>query len=218
MFRDTHAEWRHHHDFVQGFLVSYEYFIIALKTMSIKIWRWSTWWHIWCMRCQSARKKKHQDKHAAMVSRQSKAGNPSSWQSIKTCFCCGKLCHIKRFCYKVKNKERGKMLKMWRTRTNLYLQYNKKMHSRSICKWIMDSKAIKHMTLHKATFYKYEVISLESTQCAFGWWCMAKAIRMKSIVVGVGTRGIRNTTCNTYEFYVPKLQANLLSVSKFLSK
>ena len=40
---------------------------------------------------------------------------------------------------------------------------------------------------------------------------------MRSIVVGVETRVIRNRVCIMDVLYMPKLQANLLSVNKLLS-
>ena len=46
---------------------------------------------------------------------------------------------------------------------------------------------------------------------------MVEAIGMGSIVIGVETKGIRNKVCITCVLHMPKLQANLLSVSKFLS-
>ena len=56
-------------------------------------------------------------------------------------------------------------------------------HSRSACKWIMDSEATKHMTLHMMIFDTYEVIS--PCNMCLGDDSMAEAIGMGFIVVGV---------------------------------
>ena len=50
----------------------------------------------------------------------------------------------------------------------------------------------------------------------FGDDSMAEAIGMGSIVVGVETKGIKNRVPITDVLHVPKLQADLLLVSKLL--
>ena len=101
---------------------------------------------------------------------------------------------------------------MQRPRMNLHLQPN----SKSICKWIMDSGATKHMTLHRTTFNTYEVISPRDVRLSDG--SMAAAIGMGSIVGGVETRGKANTICIMDALLVPGLQADLLIVSNLVSK
>ena len=85
---------------------------------------------------------------------------------------------------------------------------------RSVCKWIIDLEATKHTTSHRVAFDTYKVNS--PCNVRLGDDSVAKAIRIGSIVVGVKTRGIRNKVHIIDVLYVPKLQANLLSVSKLL--
>ena len=99
----------------------------------------------------------------------------------------------------------GRMPKIRRPRMN-WPQHGE--HLRSVCKWIMDSKATKHMTLHSATFDTYKVIS--SCNVRLDDDSVAKAI-------GIEMRGIRKKVRITYVLHVLKLQANLLSVSKLLT-
>jgi hypothetical protein len=72
------------------------------------------------------------------------------------------------------------------------------------------------MTSHRTAFDTYEVISPRNVRLSDG--SVAEAIGMGSIVVGVETRGKATTIRITDVLHVPKLQANLLSVSKVLSK
>lgn len=51
---------------------------------------------------------------------------------------------------------------------------------RSVCKWIMDVGATKHMTLYRVGFNTYEVISPHYEFLIDGW--VAKAIGMGFIV------------------------------------
>jgi hypothetical protein len=65
-------------------------------------------------------------------------------------------------------------------------------------------------------FNTYKVISSRNVRLGDG--SVTEAIKMGSIVAGVETRGKTTTNCITNMLHVPKLQANLLSLSKFLSK
>jgi hypothetical protein len=71
------------------------------------------------------------------------------------------------------------------------------------------------MTPHKAAFDTYNVISPLNVRLRGD--NMAKVIGMGSIVMRIKTRGKMNTICITDVLHVPKLQANLLSMNKFLS-
>ena len=72
----------------------------------------------------------------------------------------------------------------------------------------MNLGATKYMTSHKATFDTYKI--LPSRNVCLGDDNMAEAIGMGCIVVSIEMRGITDV------FHVPKLQANLLLVSKLL--
>jgi hypothetical protein len=85
----------------------------------------------------------------------------------------------------------------------------------SVCNWTMDLGATKHMTLYEVAFGTYEVVF--PCNMRLGDDIVAKAIGMESIVIGVETKNIRNEVRITYVFHMPKLQANLFSVSKLLS-
>lgn len=70
---------------------------------------------------------------------------------------CSKLGHIACFCYKAKNKmhENAKNAK---NNDDYAFGMRNKAHSKSMCKWIVDSEATKHMTSHRATFDTYEIL------------------------------------------------------------
>lgn len=87
-------------------------------------------------------------RHNVML-RQSKADNPPSRQGVITCFYCGKADHISQFCYKSKNKERENA-KNAKDEDEFTFAMQYKAHTRSVCKWIMDLGATKHMTSHRA--------------------------------------------------------------------
>ena len=194
---------------------SYEFLITALETMPMKE---LTMEYVTArlMHEMSKRKEKEpQGEEVALVSRQSKGGDPRLRQGVKTCFYCGKPGHIARFCYKAKNKEKESANNA-KVEDEFAFATKLEAHSRSVCKWIMDSGATKHMTSHRTAFDTYEVISPRNVRLSDG--SAAEAIGMGSIVVGVEMRGKATTIRITDVLHVPKLQANLLSVSKLLSK
>lgn len=78
-----------------------------------------------------------------MMLPQSKGNNSFLRRGVKSCFYCGKPSYIAHFCYKAKN------LKVDNKFT--FVMCNK-AYSRNVCKWILDSKASKHMTSHRTTF------------------------------------------------------------------
>ena len=83
-----------------------------------------------------------------------------------------------------------------------------------ICKWIIDSRAIKHMTSHKVAFATYNVISPHNMHLDDDR--VVEAIGIGSVVVRVETRGKIHRIRITDVIQLPKLQANLLN--KLLSK
>ena len=72
------------------------------------------------------------------------------------------------------------------------------------------------MSSHRTAFDTYKVIFLRNVRLRDD--SIAETIGMGSILVGVEMGGKRTTIRITDVFHVPKLQANLLSVSKLLSK
>ena len=88
-------------------------------------------------------------------------------------------------------------------------------HSKSICKWIMDSVATKHMTLYRAAFDTYEVITPYNVHLDDN--SVVEAIGMGSIIVEAIVKGKINQIRIKNVLHVSKLHANLLSVSKLVS-
>ena len=89
-------------------------------------------------------------------------------------------------------------------------------HLRRVCKCIMDLESTNHMTLHRMTFNTYKVIFQRNIR--LGDNIVAEATGIRSIVVGVETRGKTYRIHITNVLHISKRQANSLSVSKFLSK
>lgn len=85
-----------------------------------------------------------------------------------------------------------------------------RVHSKSVCKWIMDSEATIHITSHRTAFDTYEVIASHNVH--LGDDSVVEALGIESIVMEVIVRGKINQFKNKKDaLYVPKLQANLLS-------
>ena len=137
-----------------------------------------------------------------MVSRQSKASDPSSQYGIKTCFYCSKMGHIAQFCYQAKNKKKNNVKNTMDDDKFVFaMQY--KAYLRGVCKWIMNSVAKKHMTLHRAAFDISEVICPHNMR--LGYDSVAKIIGVGSIVVGIKMIGIKMCICASYDEFVSQL-------------
>ncbi len=196
---------------------SYEYLITALETMPMKELTMEYVTARLMHEVSKRKEKEPQGDDAAMMLRQGKAGNSfprQGGQGGRTCFYCGKPGHIARFCFKAKNKERENA-KNAKDDDDYAFAMRHGAHSRSACKWIMDSGATKHMTSHRAAFDTYEVIAPRNVH--LGDDSVVEAIGMGSIVVEVVTRGKMNRIRIENALHVPKLHANLLSVSKLVS-
>ena len=164
----------------------------------------------------SKRKKKEpQGDATTMVARQSKPGYHILQQDMRTCFYCGKAGHIARFCYKAKNKEKDSANNS-KVEDEFAFATKLEEHSQERLKLIMDLGATKYMTLHWTSFDTYEVFPPRDVCVSDG--SVAEAIEMGSIIVGVETRGKATTIRITDLLHMPKLQVNLLSVSKLVSK
>lgn len=79
----------------------------------------------------------------------------------------------------------------------------------------MDLGASKHITLHKTTFDKNEVIAPHNVH--LGDNNVVEATRMGSIIVEAIAKDKSNQICIKDAFHVSKLHANLFSMSKFVS-
>lgn len=90
---------------LESLLPSYEHLITALETMSLK--ELITYVTTSLMHKMSKRKQSESlGDYVAIVLCKGKADKPSWRKDVKMCYCCGKSCHIVRFCYKANNKDK----------------------------------------------------------------------------------------------------------------
>ena len=82
----------------------------------------------------------------------------------------------------------------------------KKTHFKSMCKLIMDSSASKHMTLDKATFDTYEIISPRNVHVDDN--SIVQAIGMGSFVVEAFIGRKINQICIKDVLHIPKLHVS----------
>ena len=87
--------------------------------------------------------------------------------------------------------------------------------SNNVYKWITYLEPIKHMILHRVTFDMYDAITLHNVHLDDN--SIVKAIGMIFIIMEVMLKCKIDQICITNTFNVPKLHANLFSVSKFVS-
>lgn len=95
-----------------------------------------------------------------------------------------------------------------------FVMYNK-IHSKSVCKWIMDSRAFKHMTLYRVVFDTYEPIT--SCNVYLSDSNIVQAIGMESIVMETILKGKINQFCMKDVICIPKLHTKLLLLSILMS-
>jgi hypothetical protein len=119
------------------------------------------------------------------------------------------------FASRPRTTRRRRMPSKPRMMMTMPLQQRMETIARPICKWIMDSGATKHMTPHRATFDMYEVIPTRNVH--MGDDTIVEAIGMGSILVEVMVKGRTKRIRIKDVLHVPKLHANLLSMSKILS-
>jgi hypothetical protein len=84
--------------------------------------------------------------------------------------------------YATKKKQKNDIARSMNENYDFIIGMQHKVHLKRVCKWIMDSGATKHITLHRVSFKIYEVICSCNTR--LGEINMAKAIKIMSIVVG----------------------------------
>ena len=87
------------------------------------------------------------------------------------------------------------------------------IHSKSVCKCIMVSRAYKHMTLCNVAFDTYEVIGPHNVH--LGDNIVVKVIRMGSIFFKTIVKDKIHFIRIKDVLHMPKLHANLLSLNKF---
>ena len=134
-------------------------------------------------------------------------------QNIKTCYDCGKLGHITCFCYKAKNNNKDNANNTKDGDDHTFARQHI-VHSKAMYKFIMDLGASNHMTSHRVALDTYKVFS--SCNVYLSYDSIMETIWVGSIVVEMMMKGKIKTICIKVVFHVPKLQTNLLSVSKLL--
>jgi hypothetical protein len=195
---------------------SYEYLITALETLPMQALTMEFVTARLMHEVSKRREKEPQGEDAAMVSTQGRGGTTSTRKDTKTCYYCGKPSHITRFCFKAKNNNKEKENANKAKDDDDYAFTTKDGdHCKAICKWIMDSGATKHMTPHRAAFDMYEVIATRNVH--MGDDSIVEVIGMGSILVEVMVKGRTKRIRIKDVLHVPKLHANLLSMSKILS-
>lgn len=163
--------------FLESLLMSNEYPITALNTMPTKEYITTRLMH----KMSKHKENEPQGKDEVMMSCQNNVSDSPSRQGIRMCFYCGKQGHIAHFWYKIKNKERENA-KNSKDKDRFIFATQYTVHSRCICKWIMDSEATKYMTSHRVAFDIYEVIIPRNVR-------LGDDIVAEFIVIEVETRG-----------------------------
>lgn len=129
------------------------------------------------------------------------------------CYHCRKPGHIVHFCYKANNNDQENANN---TKNDDYaFSTQHKAYSNTMYKWIMDSGASNHRTSCRAAFDTYEVIA--SCNVYLEGNSVVKVVKLGSIIVDVMVRGKIRRVRIKDALHMPKLQANLLPLSKFLS-
>ena len=87
-----------------------------------------------------------------------------------------------------------------------------------MCKWIMNTEASNHMNFHKATFDTYDTYEvISSCNVYLDDDSIMRAYKIGFITIEVIVKDNIKRICINNTLHVPKLQENLLSVSKLLS-
>jgi len=195
---------------------SYEYLITALETLPMQDLTMEFVIARLMHEVSKRREKEPQGDDATMLSMQGKGGNTSTCKDTKTCYYCGKPGHIAQFCFKAKNNNKEKENANKAKDDDDYAFVTKDGdHCKAICKWIMDSRATKHMNPHRAAFDMYEVIPTRNMH--MGDDSIVGAIGIRSILVEVMVKGRTKRIRIKDVLHVQKLHALLLLVSKILS-
>ena len=192
---------------------SYEHLITALETRPMKELTLEFITARLMHEVAKRKEKEPQGDDAAMVSRQGKGGS-SKKREERTCFKCGKSGHIAKNCWSTKDVANN-------TRYNdahddFAFVAAHSVSSSQVSKWIVDSGATQHMTPNRQAFDTYETIS--SRNVFLGDNGMVEALGKGSILVESQVKG-KVKKIRVYDvLHVPKLHANLLSVSKLVSR
>ena len=192
---------------------SYEFLITALETRPI---------HELTMEFVTARlmhemtKRKEneaQGEGSALVSRQGKGGTKAA-KETRTCFKCGKSGHIARFCKGSQGKDKESAHKASKVEDEEEFAFatHGGGEKANMFTWIVDSGATQHMTSHRDAFHTYQPIV--GKKIYLGDNGMVEALGVGQILVEVQVKGLTKKIRMEEVLHVPKLHANLISVSK----